>query len=139
LIKTAPTMAPVRLSLAVSAVAGALLGRSLAATVTYDFNVGWVMANPDGAYNRPTIGINGQWPIPPIVASVGDNVVVHVTNQLGNATTSLHFHGLYQNGTTHMDGPEQVSQCPIQPGSSFTYNFTVSPSPHCPSERSHGS
>jgi iron transport multicopper oxidase len=27
---------------------------------------------------------------------------------------------------THMDGPVQVSQCPIPPGSRFTYNFTVS-------------
>lgn len=103
-----------------------LFGLSAAATVTYDFNVTWVTANPDGAFDRPTIGINGKWPIPTITANVGDNVVVRVTNQLGNETTSLHFHGLYMNGTTHMDGPVQVTQCPIQPGSSFTYNFTVS-------------
>ncbi|KAJ2979753.1 hypothetical protein NUW58_g7124 [Xylaria curta] len=96
-----------------------------AATVTYDFNIGWVTANPDGAFERPTIGINGQWPIPQIEASVGDNVVVHVTNQLGNQSTSLHFHGLFMNGTAHMDGPSQVSQCSIPPGSSFTYNFTI--------------
>lgn len=96
-----------------------------AATVTYDFNVGWVRANPDGAFERPTIGINGQWPIPRIEANVGDNVVVHVTNSLGNQTTSLHFHGLFMNGTTHMDGPVQVTQCAIPPGGSFTYNFTV--------------
>ncbi|XXG97247.1 hypothetical protein Hte_003543 [Hypoxylon texense] len=102
----------------------ALLGLSQAATVTYDFNIAWLTSNPDGAFDRPTIGINGQWPIPPIVGNVGDNIVVHVTNQLGNQTTSLHFHGLFMNGTTHMDGPSQVSQCSIAPGSSFTYNFT---------------
>ncbi|KAI1199306.1 Cupredoxin [Nemania serpens] len=96
-----------------------------AATVTYDFNVGWVRANPDGAFERPTIGINGQWPIPRIEANVGDNVVVHVTNQLGNQTTSLHFHGLFMNGTNHMDGPVQVTQCAIPPGGSFTYDFTI--------------
>ncbi|KAI1110157.1 Cupredoxin [Nemania sp. NC0429] len=96
-----------------------------AATVTYDFTVGWVRANPDGAFERPTIGINGQWPIPRIEANVGDNVVVHVTNQLGNQTTSLHFHGLFMNGTVHMDGPVQVTQCAIPPGGSFTYNFTI--------------
>lgn len=100
--------------------------RAVAATVTYNFEVGWVTANPDGAFERPTIGINGQWPIPRIEANVGDNVVVHVTNQLGNQSTSLHFHGLFMNGTTHMDGPSQVSQCSIPPGSSFTYNFIVS-------------
>ncbi|KAH9907865.1 Cupredoxin [Xylariomycetidae sp. FL2044] len=102
-----------------------LLDATRAATVTYNFNITWVTANPDGTFERPTIGINGQWPIPRITADVGDNIVVHVTNQLGNQSTSLHFHGLFMNGTTHMDGPSQVSQCQIPPGSSFTYNFTI--------------
>lgn len=73
-----------------------LLASVCAATVTYNFEVGWVTANPDGAFDRPTIGINGQWPIPPISATVGDQVIVNVLNSLGNQTTSLHFHGLYQ-------------------------------------------
>ncbi|MCJ1408319.1 hypothetical protein MMC19_002394 [Ptychographa xylographoides] len=96
-----------------------------AATVTYDFNITWVTANPDGAFDRPTIGINGQWPIPRISANVGDQVIVNVLNQLGNETTSLHFHGLYMNGTTHMDGPVGVSQCAIPPGATFTYDFKI--------------
>ncbi|MCJ1304803.1 hypothetical protein MMC08_007616 [Hypocenomyce scalaris] len=98
---------------------------SQAATVTYNWNITWVQANPDGLYERPTIGINGQWPLPQLTATVGDQVVVNVENQLGNQTTSLHFHGLYMNGTTQMDGPVGVSQCPIPPGSSFKYNFTI--------------
>lgn len=102
-----------------------LVPAACAATVTYDFDVAWTYANPDGQYNRPVIGINGQWPIPPIVATKGDQVVVNVKNSLGNESTSLHFHGLYMNGTTHMDGPVAVNQCGILPGSSFTYNFTV--------------
>jgi iron transport multicopper oxidase len=95
------------------------------ATVTYDFDVGWTYANPDGQRTRPVMGINGQWPIPPIVVTKGDQVIVNVKNSLGNESTSLHFHGLYMNGTTHMDGPVGVTQCAIVPGSSFTYNFTV--------------
>ncbi len=106
-----------------------LLGFSAqATTVTYDFNITWVVTNPDGVFHRPTIGINGQWPLPHITATVGDRVVVNVNNQLGNQSTSLHFHGLYMNGTTHMDGPVGVSQCSIPPGASFTYNFMVSAS-----------
>ena len=97
-----------------------------AATVTYDFDIGWVRANPDGAFERAVMGVNGQWPIPPIVASIGDHLVVNVNNELGNASTSLHFHGLYQNGTTHMDGPTGVTQCAIAPGKSFKYEFDVS-------------
>ncbi|KAF1835885.1 hypothetical protein BDW02DRAFT_267828 [Decorospora gaudefroyi] len=95
------------------------------ATVTYDFDVGWTYANPDGQRTRPVMGINGQWPIPPIVATKGDQVIVNVKNSLGNESTSLHFHGLYMNGTSHMDGVIAVTQCGIPPGSSFTYNFTV--------------
>jgi iron transport multicopper oxidase len=95
-------------------------------TVTYDFNITWVNANPDGAFERPTIGINGQWPLPVMTAEIGNQVIVNVDNQLGNQSTTLHFHGLYQNGSTTMDGPAQVSQCGIPAGSKFTYNFTVS-------------
>jgi iron transport multicopper oxidase len=103
-----------------------LLSIATCATVTYDFDVGWTYANPDGQQTRPVIGINGQWPLPPIVVTKGDQVIVNVKNSLGNESTSLHFHGLYMNGTTHMDGPVAVTQCGILPGSSFTYNFTVS-------------
>ncbi|PQE29797.1 multicopper oxidase protein [Rutstroemia sp. NJR-2017a WRK4] len=108
-----------------SALLLALTSVAEAATVTYDFNITWVRANPDGAFERPTIGINGQWPLPIMRATVGDRIIVNVDNQLGNQTTSLHFHGLFMNGSTHMDGPAQVSQCGIPAGSQFVYNFTV--------------
>lgn len=97
-----------------------------AATVEYNFNVSWVTANPDGAFERRVMGINGQWPIPHIVADIGDHVIVHVTNQLGDQGTGLHFHGLYQNGTPEMDGPVGATQCPIAPGMTFKYEFDVS-------------
>ena len=71
------------------------------------------------------MGINGQWPLPYITATVGDHVVINLSNQLGNATTSLHFHGLYMNGTAEMDGVVGASQCSVPPGASFVYNFTV--------------
>lgn len=96
-----------------------------AATVTYDFDIGWVTANPDGAFERPVMGINGQWPIPQITANVGDRVIVNVVNNLGDQSTGLHFHGLFQRGTPHMDGPVGVTQCPIAPGASFRYDFKV--------------
>lgn len=94
-------------------------------TIEHDFTVGWVMANPDGAFNRPTIGVNGKWPLPLITATVGDHLKLNLHNDLGNASTSLHFHGFFQNGTNHMDGAVGVTQCAIPPGSSFTYEFDV--------------
>lgn len=94
-------------------------------TIEHDFTVGWVTANPDGAFDRPTIGVNGEWPLPLITANVGDHLKLNLHNGLGNASTSLHFHGFFQNGTNHMDGAVGVTQCAIPPGSSFTYEFDV--------------
>lgn len=79
--------------------------------------------NPDGVY-RPMVVINGDFPGPLIEINEGDTIVVHVDNQATNAT-SIHWHGLYQNGTNHMDGTVGVTQCPIAPGTKFTYEFKV--------------
>ena len=98
---------------------------ALAEVVRYNWDISWVRGNPDGV-ERPVIGINGKWPCPPIEASVGDRVIIDVTNSLGNETTGIHFHGLFQRNTNSMDGPTGVTQCPIPPGSKFTYDF-VSP------------
>lgn len=96
-----------------------------AKTVTYDFNVTWVTANPDGMTTRKVVGVNNQWPLPIIEVDRGDQLVVNVHNGLGDKNTTIHFHGMYQNGTNEMDGPSMVTQCPIPPGADFTYNFTV--------------
>ena len=118
-----------------------VIGFASAATVEYTFNVGWMEYNPDGlltrqAYfrhrrhhhtdlGRPIIAINNQWPAPTIRANVGDIVLVNVNNNLGNETLTIHWHGLLQTGNAHNDGTPMVSQCPIIPGSSYTYEFTV--------------
>ncbi|EFX01899.1 iron transport multicopper oxidase fet3 precursor [Grosmannia clavigera kw1407] len=57
------------------------------------------------------------------IASVGDRLVLNVYNELGNASTSIHFHGFFQNGTNHMDGAVGVTQCGIPPDESFTYDI----------------
>jgi FtsP/CotA-like multicopper oxidase with cupredoxin domain len=79
--------------------------------------------NPDGIY-RPMILVNNQYPGPLIEANEGDTIVVHVQNLATNAT-AIHWHGIYQIGTPHMDGTVGVTQCPIAPDRSFTYEFTL--------------
>jgi len=74
---------------------------------------------------RPYIGINGQYPNPPIVGTLGDTIKINVVNNLGNQSTSLHFHGMFQQGTNFEDGPVGVTQCPIPPGQSFVYQFRL--------------
>ena len=87
----------------------------------------WIISdhklNPDGVY-RPMILINGTFPGPMIECNQGDELIVHVHNHAINAT-SIHWHGLYQNGTNWMDGTVGITQCPIAPGHSFTYRFRV--------------
>jgi iron transport multicopper oxidase len=102
-----------------------IMVKCAAKTVTYDFNVTWVFANPDGLADRKVIGVNNTWPLPVIEVDKGDRLVVNMYNGLGDRDASIHFHGMFQNGTNEMDGPSYVTQCPVPPGSSFTYNFTV--------------
>lgn len=98
----------------------------LSAKATFlEYNITWVHRNPDGRFDRPVMGINGQWPIPALKINKGERMVVTVRNQLGNETTSVHWHGLYQNGTAHMDGPPGVTQCEIPHDDYFVYDFVV--------------
>ena len=48
---------------------------------------------------------------------------ITVNNNLKDAGTSIHWHGIRQNGTMEMDGVNGVTQCPIAPDHSFTYSF----------------
>jgi iron transport multicopper oxidase len=54
----------------------------------------------------------------------GDTVIVNVKNHLaGGVGTSIHWHGILQNGSQHMDGVAMVTQCPIPEGASFQYRY----------------
>ncbi len=65
---------------------------------------------------------NGQVPGPRIRVTQGDRVRFVVRNSLPEPT-SVHWHGLIvPNG---MDGPAGITQAPIAPGASFTYEFTA--------------
>jgi len=65
---------------------------------------------------------NGQVPGPLIRAQVGNRVIIHFTNALP-ADTTIHWHGLRIPAA--MDGMPDLSQPPVQPGGTFTYDFVV--------------
>ncbi|KAB8276471.1 Cupredoxin [Aspergillus minisclerotigenes] len=88
----------------------------------YWFNIENTTAAPDGV-ELPVQLINGSFPGPTIIADWGDTVVVHLTNSLQTNGTGLHFHGIRQNWTDHMDGVPSITQCPIAPGDSHTYRW----------------
>uniref|UniRef100_A0ACD5VSV8 Uncharacterized protein n=1 Tax=Avena sativa TaxID=4498 RepID=A0ACD5VSV8_AVESA len=89
----------------------------------YTFNVR--MANVTrlcGTKSIPTV--NGQFPGPKLVAREGDRLVVKVHNHI-NYNVSFHWHGIRQLRNGWADGPSYITQCPIQPGQSYAYDFAV--------------
>ena len=91
-------------------------------TRSYDFTVAAQNIAPDGV-SRQGYLVNGAFPGPTIEANWGDWIEVTVHNDLTTEGTSLHWHGLLQQETPWFDGVPSVMQCPIAPGSSFTYRF----------------
>jgi len=67
---------------------------------------------------------NGTVPGPMIRVTEGDQVRVIVKNELPVPTT-IHWHGVEVPNS--MDGVPGVTQDPIQPGETFTYEFTAKP------------
>jgi len=66
---------------------------------------------------------NEQVPGPRLQLIEVDRVRIRVANDLPEPT-SVHWHGLILDSA--MDGPAEITQDPIRPGDSFTYEFTAS-------------
>ena len=75
-----------------------------------------------GDFRKQGIGYNGASPGPILRFREGEDVTIHVTNNL-DEPTSVHWHGLilpYQ-----MDGVPGLSYPGIAPGETFTYRFPI--------------
>ncbi|KAE8715322.1 hypothetical protein F3Y22_tig00110177pilonHSYRG00088 [Hibiscus syriacus] len=73
----------------------------------------------------PMLVVNDSYPGPEIRVHRGDTVFVNVHNQ-GNYGFTIHWHGVKQPRNPWSDGPEFITQCPIQPGTNFTYEVILS-------------
>lgn len=67
---------------------------------------------------------NGMVPGPVIRVTEGDKVRIHVKNEM-KESTAVHWHGLRV--PNHMDGVPFITQNPIPPGGTFTYEFVAKP------------
>lgn len=100
---------------------------------------------------KSIITVNGKFPGPRVLAREGDRVVIKVVNRVSNnitihwyvllCYTNLHLcfqlnwlvdwwwvsvrHGIRQLQSGWADGPAYITQCPIQTGQSYVYNFTI--------------
>ena len=76
----------------------------------------------------PAYGYNGIIPGPELRVTEGDQVRINVTNEM-NESTGVHWHGVIV--PYEMDGIPFLTQPAIEPGSTFTYEFTaVNPGSH---------
>ncbi|OMP02338.1 Multicopper oxidase, type 1 [Corchorus olitorius] len=71
-----------------------------------------------------SILVNGQFPGPTLEVRDGDTLVIKAVNR-ARYNISLHWHGIRQLRNPWADGPEYVTQCPIPPGGTYTYRFTI--------------
>ncbi|KAH7439374.1 hypothetical protein KP509_04G058300 [Ceratopteris richardii] len=76
-------------------------------------------------HTKRMVTMNDEFPGPIIEVDEGDRVLVNVTNDMPDKNITIHWHGIRQLRTAWFDGPAYVTQCPIRPGHSFLYNFTI--------------
>ncbi|KAI7735220.1 hypothetical protein M8C21_014682 [Ambrosia artemisiifolia] len=89
----------------------------------YNFNV--VMKQENRlCSSKPIVTVNGLFPGPTLHAREGDTVLVRVVNKV-KYNVSIHWHGIRQLRTGWADGPAYITQCPIQTGNNYVYNFTI--------------
>ncbi|PPQ94704.1 hypothetical protein CVT25_009559 [Psilocybe cyanescens] len=90
---------------------------------------------PDG-FNRSAVlagdspySLSFPGPLIYALKSRGDSFSLNVVNELTDSTmlksTSIHWHGFYQKGSSWADGVVGVTQCPIALGHSFLYQFST--------------
>ncbi len=90
---------------------------------TLEITDSWI--NADGLNFTDAKVFNSTYPGPWIQACWGDTVQVTVINKLTYNGTSIHWHGIRQNQTMHMDGVNGITQCPVAPNESFVYKWNA--------------
>ncbi|XP_052110395.1 laccase-15-like [Arachis duranensis] len=69
--------------------------------------------------------VNGEFPGPTLYVTKGESIIVDVYNR-ANYNITIHWHGVNQPRYPWSDGPEFITQCPIQPGGLFSQKVIFS-------------
>ncbi|KAK9715822.1 hypothetical protein RND81_06G191900 [Saponaria officinalis] len=70
--------------------------------------------------SKEILTVNGEFPGPTLKIHTGDSMFIRVHN-IAKYNITLHWHGIKQERNPWSDGPEYITQCPIQPGKKFKY------------------
>ncbi len=92
-----------------------------AATVEYDLDIAWQQIVINGK-TAEGMTLNGQIPGPTLYFTEGDLARIRVHNSM-DVNTSIHWHGILV--PPGMDGVPLITQPPIKPGETFTYEFPI--------------
>ncbi|XP_018803993.1 PREDICTED: laccase-5 isoform X2 [Bactrocera latifrons] len=79
---------------------------------------------------RGILTVNRMIPGPSIQVCENDKVVIDVENHMEGMETTIHWHGIWQRGSQYYDGVPFVTQCPIQQGNTFRYQWTGNAGTH---------
>ena len=102
-------------------IAALLLPTGTATADEYRLTVDYVKIDT-GDFTRTGIGYNGSAKPPVLRFKEGEEVTIHVTNNL-DEDTSIHWHGLIL--PFDQDGVPKISYPGIKPGETFTYRFPI--------------
>lgn len=95
--------------------------KTISKTVRYDLYVRDTIVNIGNKPKR-AIAVNGQIPMPTLTFTEGDTAEIYVHNEL-KESTSLHWHGLFL--PNKEDGVPNLTQMPIEPGTTHKYTFPI--------------
>lgn len=96
-------------------------GITWAKTIDYELTIAQETVTIENATAK-AMTINGGIPGPTLYFQEGDTARIKVNNQM-SVPTSIHWHGLLV--PPNMDGVPYISFPPIQPGTTFSYEFPI--------------
>jgi len=92
----------------------------------YDFTIKYISGSPDGVFKSKILSVNGLFPGPTVEGTVGDILHVTVRNEIQDGqNTSIHWHGMHQEGFQFEDGASQITQCPLRHQEVQKYSFPL--------------
>lgn len=97
---------------------------SFGADIEQVWTISLMDVRPDGVLKRVPV-VNGLYPGPELRGRVGQSVKIEVRNELPDTSTTIHWHGIKQTGTVSSDGVPDITQCPIEAGETYTYEFVL--------------
>ncbi|RVW37469.1 putative laccase-9 [Vitis vinifera] len=74
---------------------------------------------------KTMLTVNESFPGPVVYVHTGDTAIINVQNE-GSHGVTIHWHGVKQPRNPWSDGPDHITQCQIQPGTSFTQKVIFS-------------